>query len=1167
VPVSSLPADFQETARTSAAITAQQVLLSAIAAGGASAGETSASAAAPAAVRAAANKPQRLAGDGPGGGKAVAAGAGSIDGLGDLSQAEEHVQARASSATTRPRRGGAGGARPSGPSQGQHGASAAAGSSSSAAAAGAEVLGGGSEPAAGQGDLSPANGAAVAVGQADQLPAAGIEGDDNHNNHLAGDALAQQGGIQAAANVPLQLTRGEWEVVARTCLQRAMQARAAGRNEEADRLYVKLLRHSYARVRRAPLGPQQAAEQQHLQQDPYLAAALPLSDIAAPLPHQTRAAEVAMRLAQQGFAGRARRALQATPVLDATAAATAQALKGLYPSYNAALELPANSQELAAEELEAEMAAAGVAAPDGANPLVPEITPREIEAYLDTRATGTGGGLSGWSYDDLKRLWRKGGPLTRDAIHCFVNDIANGVVSSPECIKALTDLRGIALDKGAGPTKPRPIGIGECFTQLTGGILVRKEAKTLKALAGPHAVGIATPGGLEALAFAVRTVSYIRPDWVIIKCDVANAFNCIARRAVLRAARKIPALQPYLQLRYGQPADITYRGPRGSEERLVITVTEGVTQGDPAGSAIFGIAYYDEALEPVSGRHPHVHLWNAHDDTYIAGPVAEAFAAYGDLRATAWQRLRLRFVPEKSQAYRRAGASDELREHAEQHGVAVATEGIVVVGVPVGTDGFETQHVEGKVTEIEAQMPAILGLARHPKTPARGHLQGVYNMVRLCMIPQLNYWLRTVEPRLIQAAATRLDNSAAKLVADMAQLGMDTTTAEGMLMRRRIQLPVSRGGMGLGSARLIKDAAYIGAWCLSGPVVRQLAPQVADAGDSPAAELVRPLAELHKCLQQFGTQPGQINVPALAQVATTTVWEEPRPKIQEVVSEAVWQREWEIITNSLPTATLTDKHAKALFLSASQRHAGAWVTANPVSFYTSMSDTAFIDAVRRRVGHRFRQQPDQCPLCNGTRDCFDNHAQTCAAMKGPRNVRHTCVKQALHAFFDKLKDHFICRMEARVGEYWPPRSPEHSGGRADIVIQEVAGPDSYCVDTVISGVDFSLALEARASAEAAAAAKLKHYSDRFDIPAASIIPVAMEPPGALAEITVEWLKRMAKVAATTRTDAQGGTRVNWTYYGKLVREVFEQVAVQLQAATAAVALAYARKVAGHEGAA
>ncbi|KAK3860140.1 hypothetical protein Pcinc_016288 [Petrolisthes cinctipes] len=104
-------------------------------------------------------------------------------------------------------------------------------------------------------------------------------------------------------------------------------------------------------------------------------------------------------------------------------------------------------------------------------------------------------------------------------------------------------------------------------------------------------LGVGTPLGCEAALHAVREFTTTHDghhEHIIVKVDMANAFNSISRKAVLeKVIRRFPAAMPMVSKAYSHPTPLQL----GSAH---LWSQQGVQQGDLMGPLLFALA-----IDPV----------------------------------------------------------------------------------------------------------------------------------------------------------------------------------------------------------------------------------------------------------------------------------------------------------------------------------------------------------------------------------------------------------------------------------------------------------------------------------------------------------------------------------------------------------------------------------------
>ena len=132
-------------------------------------------------------------------------------------------------------------------------------------------------------------------------------------------------------------------------------------------------------------------------------------------------------------------------------------------------------------------------------------TSAEVRRAIDNTAPATSAGGSGLSFQHLKELIRRDGTDPNRGLGHALANFADLVASGqlPPAVTAwfagapLTPLR--KRDGGV-----RPVAVGETLRRLVGMLLNRRVAQRASALLGGSQLGVAVPGGSEAIVHAVR---------------------------------------------------------------------------------------------------------------------------------------------------------------------------------------------------------------------------------------------------------------------------------------------------------------------------------------------------------------------------------------------------------------------------------------------------------------------------------------------------------------------------------------------------------------------------------------------------------------------------------------------------------------------------------------
>ena len=219
-----------------------------------------------------------------------------------------------------------------------------------------------------------------------------------------------------------------------------------------------------------------------------------------------------------------------------------------------------------------------------ANPIVFE-TIDESLILKSAQATKGGSGPSGMDADG----WRK--PLTskvygdcgvdlRTALANFTKRVCREDVCD-DSLEAFIACRLIPLDKNPGL---RPIGVGEVLRRICGKAVMSVVKQDIVNSSCKVQMCSGQSSGSEAAIHAMRDLFEEEESEAVLLVDAANAFNSINRNAFLHNINILcPTFAKYAGNCYRIPSRLFVIG--GYE----LISSEGTTQGDPLGMAIYAI--------------------------------------------------------------------------------------------------------------------------------------------------------------------------------------------------------------------------------------------------------------------------------------------------------------------------------------------------------------------------------------------------------------------------------------------------------------------------------------------------------------------------------------------------------------------------------------------------
>jgi ribonuclease HI len=529
------------------------------------------------------------------------------------------------------------------------------------------------------------------------------------------------------------------------------------------------------------------------------------------------------------------------------------------------------------------------------------------------------------------------------AIANIVNKIMNGTAPNKE---RLTGATLVPLVKSQ--SKVRPIAIGEIFTRLAARCLLRQQSKDLANYFAPIQMGVQQPGGAERIVHSVRK-AYNAGD-SILSLDLSNAFNRINRMTIRATlSEHFPGLLRYFDWAYGHSAPLWY------ENGLLTRSQEGVRQGDPLGPALFAAGIH-HVLVRLEEEFPATQVLAFLDDVTVTGPKRDLVAFSRRFREL-MAECGLEMNPNKSVLCLPPGSHTP----SQVGHMPVSRDGVWILGSPIGTRDYEGEQV---LLKVENMQKMVL-LQSESSIP----IQHRYLLLRDCVLPSLNYLLRTVPPENRQNATTAFDTG----IRRVAHLLMGTDVykdGEAVETSRQLYLPLRYGGLGLVLASFVSTAAYTASKWESG----------VELESSEKACLVAILRD----------QGVDISEDDLRQCP-------PTKKQQKVfVDQIVKQKVNELLQEE-------DEEGKARVLACQEIGAQDWISGLPSLSYKQFSDSQWRMLVRLRLGWKVTRDPlpSRCPLCEQVMESFPHHAFSCnyVDMKRERDVRHNHIRDSLVSGF------------------------------------------------------------------------------------------------------------------------------------------------------------------------
>ena len=409
------------------------------------------------------------------------------------------------------------------------------------------------------------------------------------------------------------------------------------------------------------------------------------------------------------------------------------------------------------------------------------------------------------------------------------------------------------------PTEVRPIGMRNPLLKVLHSEGFKQNRAEYTKFLEPQQLGMSVAGGHQ-LVHSVRMLLEANPSFVCLKLDFKNAHTSISRRAVVDSFLEEPTLTHlawHTACTLAPASILEHQGkPWGQQE-------EGEEQGDPKAGGDFNVAIQRDVVQldtqlSVQGGMAKF----GQDDGYAVGPPDLVFASVDEFARNVEQRCGLKLVPSKSELFSRDGT---LPPNCLP-GVALAGKlvegqwenGIIVYGVPIGSDSFVKSKMKEKVEEVRrSSLRAVQVLG--------GEKQALWALLRQSFVQQLDWWLTLVYPSQMLEAAMEMDTilwnvleccASSSIPRGHEGLGWEcpmTAPVAAWLGRSyqdfKVRMPARMGGLGLSSMVDLIPAAFVGGVQQSLPHFvgeRQLCPQlscVLGAHLQPANHMWQPLLE------------------------------------------------------------------------------------------------------------------------------------------------------------------------------------------------------------------------------------------------------------------------------------------------------------------------------------
>jgi hypothetical protein len=790
--------------------------------------------------------------------------------------------------------------------------------------------------------------------------------------------------------------------------------------------------------------------------------------------------------------------------------------------------------------------------------LDPERVVRIIRDLVDNGSRGGALGATGAHLAALvEPAARRHHPSLHQNLTVFLSYIVNGFFQGE--IKDLllcSDLIGIPKKSGDA-ADARPIAMGEVLYKAAAHCSLDRLGD-LKKIFPKIQYGVGTTGGSQAAIHIIRAALKAKPNLppaemaaalrrrIALAVDFKNAFNSLSRHAmmeILLGDLRTSPIWNFVHWSYADPSALLVFDNMTNILSAVLHSEDGVRQGDPLAAFLFAFAVqslYVAALKAAKEVEGVAIL----DDLTLIGDYENVFKVYDKLLALA-PSYGLELQQPKCQVLMPNGFGPTntvsfqpiLDECSTRH--LRAASHIHILGIVIGNGTLAAdQKCQEHVDDAVASHRGLFQLLAHPLMPPQiGAL-----LLRMCMVPRMMYFARTIAPQDLHQAALEFDRQVLECFTAINDINVamaPLTPSEHMI----VSLPISKGGFGIKQSTQTLHAAYMASLVPLLPTIKKLLPAARFVlSDSPISDDIEScLSELAHLgltsskLLELGIDTGGTkheNVWSHAGPTGSAVNTKRRALLQNVLTKQIEAKLQEDFYGSLPP----DDPLRTILLSSSGRAASLWLTCIPTERALQMSAIEFQHAVRMRLG---RLPSDllinQICSCGAIlKDQPHTHFLDCPRMQVLRNKAHDSVRDAVASFATQCHRGSMGHVVVEPGcrDYVDSSKP-YSRERADIVI--VNRVTSTMTDITISdpcGKSNAKLPGIRTvpmvSVAKVVAAKFKHHSGRAAESHLKLCIFAIETLGA---INPAGIRLLGLIARSADADARRSEISSLYYYG------------------------------------
>lgn len=656
------------------------------------------------------------------------------------------------------------------------------------------------------------------------------------------------------------------------------------------------------------------------------------------------------------------------------------------------------------------------------------LTVGDIELGIRQLQRGSSNGSSGWTNALIQSVCFAATDTTLcTTITRFFNKCLQGTLKA-SCREFWTVSRAVLLAKKGGGW--RPLGIGESWYRLLGRIVSKKVSATIGEQLRPIQLACGTRGGCEIagrlgqMVLTANSYDLVAEDLSIATLDIRNAFNTLRRGMVWEGILKYcPKLAKWFRSFYGGPS-----GLRLSSGDWVGQSCTGVKQGDPLAFAFFCMGMQRPLLElqaELSSRLLPGHVggvWAYADDTSFFGPTAV-------VRALCHKAVDILASHDLEVVVRKCSIVGRNVGNRQTNLFAVAPEGLVLMGNPIGSIEYRRQQCDAMVDEMIRPLPQLQKL----------HSHSAFTLLHFCINARPGYLARVAEPEAAGGALRRFDTAVDHVVTDLC--GGGTPSMRVKVLR---ELPQSLGGLGLTRYEGIGGSQA----CLSSRLLCKEFLENHFRGLLASTNYWAPLA-LEQRVTELDHQLGEAHTQdqdGAGAGAGAAAEDPPRAPVtlQKIKSTAFYEKRNMQQTLLAELLEEGQRAAASWLLSGSTPSAGRWLHARGGAFRQhELSSQEFIDVLRLRLLLPPREDVmilNQYCTCHTHVNLAERpfHFLACDLNRALTVARHNAVRDCLVKLVKQ------CHPGAVVGT-----ETELPGGALKMDIQYTVGHEAKFIDVMV----------------------------------------------------------------------------------------------------------------------